>query len=72
MVYSRGPLGPISFPEVERQYNEVLAEFKLGGIESVRDKLETLKYNLSLCLSDPGHGRKAQEYYDRVQKLLDS
>ena len=65
MVYSYK-----SFPELERRYNEILAEFPNGGIESIRNDLVTLEYDLSLCLKNPEHGEKAQKYYDKVQKLL--
>jgi hypothetical protein len=72
MVYDTGPTGPISFPEVERQYNEALDEFKRVGIGGIRSELETLKSNLSLCLNNPEHGQKAREYHSRVEQLLNS
>lgn len=67
-MHSYGP----DFPELEKQYSDAVAEFNLGGDESVRNKLEGIKHQLSMCLDDPVHGSKAQEYYDKVQELLNS
>lgn len=62
----------LNFPELEKQYSEAVAEFNIGGDESVRNTLEVIKHKLFMCLNDPVHGSKAQEYYDKVQELLNS
>jgi hypothetical protein len=61
-----------NFPELEKRYNEAVDEFNIGGDERVRSTLEGIKIELSMCLNDSEHGSKAQEYYNRVQKLLNS
>ncbi len=63
--------GP-NFPELEKQYSEAVAEFNIGGDERVRNTLERIKHQLSMCLNDSVHGSKAQEYYNKVQELLNS